>query len=105
MDPNSNTHFTGFMLKLSIRLRGQDTGVSPKGLEVQVGLIDRDCKVEPGQRSNPDLCAHPGRTMETRKTPLDRAKEHRLEAYATLFSRLSSDLSEPSPGAIAVHPE
>ena len=32
----------------------------------------------------------------TWKTTLDRAKEHRLEAYATLFSRLSSDLSEPS---------
>ena len=26
-----------------------------------------------------------------------RLEEHRLEAYATLFSGLSSDLSEPSP--------
>ena len=28
-----------------------------------------------------DLYAHPGRTLETLKTPLDRAKEHRLEAH------------------------
>jgi hypothetical protein len=39
----------------------------------------------------PDLCAHAGRAVETLKTPLDRAKEHRLEAYATLFSGLPSD--------------
>jgi hypothetical protein len=31
--------------------------------------------------------------METWKMPLDGAKEHRLEAYAALFSGLSSDLS------------
>jgi hypothetical protein len=28
--------------------------------------------------------------------PLDGAKEHRLEAYAALFSGLSSDLSGPA---------
>jgi hypothetical protein len=33
---------------------------------------------------------------KTWKTLLDGAKEHRLEAYATLCSGLSSDLSEPS---------
>jgi hypothetical protein len=60
----------------------------------------RDRITPPGRpsvrRFNPHLCAHPGRSVETWKTPLDRAKEHRLEAYATLFSGLSSDLSEPS---------
>jgi hypothetical protein len=34
--------------------------------------------------------------VETRKTSRDGAKEHRLEVYATLFSGLSNDLSEPS---------
>jgi hypothetical protein len=33
--------------------------------------------------------------METWETPFDGAKEHRLEAYATLSSGLSNDLSEP----------
>jgi hypothetical protein len=41
-----------------------------------------------------NLCAHPGRTVETWKTPLDGAKEHRLEAYATMLSGVSSGLSK-----------
>jgi hypothetical protein len=40
----------------------------------------------------------------TEKTPLRGAKEHRLEAHGTLFSGLSSDLSEPFRGATAVAP-
>jgi hypothetical protein len=38
----------------------------------------------------------PEERVETWKTPLDGAKEHRLEAYGTLLSRLLSDLSESS---------
>jgi hypothetical protein len=45
---------------------------------------------------NPDLCTLPGRTVETWKTLLDATKEHRLEAYATLFSGPSNDLSKPA---------
>ena len=39
-----------------------------------------------------------GKTVETctKRRPPDGANEHRLEAYATLFSSLSSDLLEPS---------
>jgi hypothetical protein len=39
------------------------------------------------------------------KTQLYGAKEHRLEAYATLFSGLSSDLSAPSREVSPCNPE
>ena len=52
--------------------------------------------IRSGSRHDQGVALFPGRTVETWKTPLDGAKEHRLEAYATLFSGVSSDLSEPS---------
>jgi hypothetical protein len=53
-------------------------------------MPQRGCRSRP--RFSPLIFVHP---MGTWKMPLDGTKEHRLEAYVTLLSGLSSDLLEP----------
>jgi hypothetical protein len=64
----------------------------------------RGTRPQPGV-ATPDLCTHPGRTVATWKTRLEGAKEHRLEAYATLVLRTIERFLRGIPEAIAVDPE
>jgi hypothetical protein len=58
----------------------------PEGHNPQGKILGVRPEQDSAQGFKPGLCTHPERAVETRKTPLDGAKEHRLEAYATLFS-------------------
>jgi hypothetical protein len=52
------------------------------------------------------FCTHPGRTVETWKTPLDGTKEHRLETYACyIVFRIVERSLRATPEAVAVHPQ
>jgi hypothetical protein len=85
-------------------LRGQDTGVSPKGLEVQVGLIDRDCKVEP-ERGVTLIFVHiPEEPWKLGKRRSIARKNTGWKPMLHCFPDGRAISLRAVPGAIAVHP-